>query len=103
MGEFLVRQITTNTMAPALERIKVYSAQYHADRDARKAVSSEKSRLDVLKDVIEKRESGEADDNDVRDVRVREQTGGESEQEKGTRTGVVRAAASTFLKRRHPI
>lgn len=66
-------------MAPALDRIKVYSAKYKLDREAQKAESAEKSRVDILRDTIEKREAG-ADDEPVV---ARLQPAGESEQQRG--------------------
>ena len=79
IGEFAVRQITTNTIAPALDRIKVYSAKFLAEHEAKKTETTEKSRAEILRDVIERRESGVEEER----VAPKLPQGGESEKERG--------------------
>ena len=82
-----MRQITTsttNTMPPALQRIKLYSSKYKSERDSAKADNPERTRLDVLKDAIERRDARAGDDVSRTAAVPAAVGGGESEQEKGT-------------------
>ena len=57
MGHFFVREITTNTMPPAVERIKQYSSTVTLERAEQRAAKADKSGSEKMRERVEKHEA----------------------------------------------